>query len=150
MAMQRSIAPAVTAALALGALAPPPAAAAEPAIPVRVRVIKGSRQGPAALDPRLEYLRGPLGKLAWQRWEQVSEEARPMRFKVPERFALPGGEALELTLEDARRDTVTFKVRLPAQKAHSRLTISKDQRIVHQITGERGGEALFASVRPWP
>ncbi|HEY7725756.1 MAG TPA: hypothetical protein VH880_10495 [Anaeromyxobacteraceae bacterium] len=146
--MQRTSA-LVAISLAAG-LAPRAAAPAEPAIPVRVRVIKGSRQGPPAIDPRLEYLRGHLGKLAWQRWEQVSEEGREMRFRRPERFALPAGESLELTLEDARRDTVTFRVRLPARQAQSRLTISKDQRIVHQITDEKGGEALFATVRPWP
>src|SRR5574342_48952 len=102
MTQRRNVAAAVALA---AALAPQVAAPAEPAIPVRVRVIRGSREGPAALDPRLEYLRGHLRKLAWQHWEQVSEEARDMRFGRVERFALPGGEALELTVEDARRDT---------------------------------------------
>jgi hypothetical protein len=39
---------------------------------------------------------------------------------------------------------------VPARKTSSKLTISKDQRIVHQVTDEKGGEAYFASIRPWP
>jgi hypothetical protein len=57
---------------------------------------------------------------------------------------------LELTLVDAHKDTVTFQVRVPARLTNSRLTISKDQRIVHQVTDEKAGEAYFATIRPWP
>ena len=39
---------------------------------------------------------------------------------------------------------------MPPDKTHSRLTISKDQRIVHQVVDEKSGEAYFATVRPWP
>jgi len=63
---------------------------------------------------------------------------------------LPDGGTLELTLSDARRDTVTFDVKVPQRRTHSRLTISKDQRIVHQVADERDGTAYFATVRPWP
>jgi hypothetical protein len=30
------------------------------------------------------------------------------------------------------------------------MTISKDERLVHQVTGEKDGVAYFVSVRPWP
>ena len=39
---------------------------------------------------------------------------------------------------------------MPAHKATSRLTISKDKRLVHQVTPEKAGEAYFVTVRPWP
>ena len=127
-----------------------PARAAEGTVPVRVRIIKGSRQGPPAVDPRLQDLQGQLTRIAYQRWEEVGEYLRQVSFKKPVEFPLPDGAVLELTLEDARKDTVTFLVRVPARRTHSRLTISKDQRIVHQVTDERAGEAYFATVRPWP
>lgn len=151
----RSLAPAVrmplAAALGLALLVPAsPASAADPTIPVRVRVIRGSRQGPPAMDPRLADLHGQLGKLAYQRWEEVGQEVRQVAFRKPVDFALPDGAVLQLTLLDARRDTVTFEVKVPGGRTRSRLTISKDQRIVHQVTDERGGVALFATVRPWP
>ena len=44
---------------------------------------------------------------------------------------------------------MTFQIRVGA-RAHSKLTISKDQRIVHQVTDEKDGAAYFATVRPWP
>jgi hypothetical protein len=138
----------IAAAFLLFASAPAPALAAT--IPVRVRIIKGSRQGPPSVDPRLSDLRGQLGRLAYQRWEQVGEQRSEMEFDKPVSVALPGGAQLELTLVDARKDPVTFRVRVPAQRTHSRLTISKDQRIVHQVMDEKGGEAYFATVRPWP
>jgi hypothetical protein len=132
----------------LGALLP--AQAAESAIPVRVRIIRGSRQGAAGMDPRLQDLAGQLGRLAYQRWDQVGEYSRQMAFKKAESFPLPDGSALTLTLEEARKDTVTFLVAVPARKTSFRFTISKDQRIVHDVTTEKNGEAFFASVRPWP
>lgn len=131
-------------------LLPAAALAAEPTIPVRVRIIKGSHQGPPAVDPRLHDLAGQLGKLSYQRWDQVGEEQRAMAFKKPVDLALPGGEVLQLVLESAHEATVTIQVKVPARKTQSRITISKTQRIVHQVTDERGGEALFASIRPWP
>lgn len=139
-----------TPALLLALCLAPAALAAEPTIPVRVRILKGSRQGPPALDPRLQDLAGQLGKTAYLRWDQVSEETRLMAFKKPADLALPGGEVLQLVLEASHEETVTIQVKVPARKTQSRITISKTQRIVHQVTDERGGEALFASIRPWP
>ena len=119
-------------------------------IPVRVRIIKGSRQGPPAVDPKLADVRGQLGRLAYQRWDEVGEHRRDMEFGKPVTFPLPDGASLELTLVDSRKETVTFEVRVAARRTHSRLTISKDQRIVHQVADEKNGEAYFASIRPWP
>jgi hypothetical protein len=128
--------------------APVPALAA--GIPVSVRIIKGSRQGPPRVDPRLSDLHGQLGQLAYQRWEQVGERRTNMEPQRPISLTLPDGAQLELTLVDARKDTVTFEVRVQARRMRSRLTISRDQRIVHQVTDEKGGEAYFVTVRPWP
>ena len=55
--------------------AAPPAEAAQAPVPVRVRVIKGSRQGPASLPASMAPLKQQLSKLAYQRWEQL-ERAR--------------------------------------------------------------------------
>ncbi|GEJ57607.1 hypothetical protein [Anaeromyxobacter diazotrophicus] len=137
-------------ALALCAALAPAAVHAAPTIPVRVRILKGSRQGPPAVDPRLADLHGQLGKLAYQRWDQVGEQQAAMELDKPLTLPLPDGSTLELTIVDARKDTVTFDVKVAARKTHSRLTISKDQRIVHQVAGEKDGAALFATVRPWP
>lgn len=134
--------------LAVAALALP--AEAAPGIPVRIRVIKGSRQGPAAVDPRLSDLQPQLSRLAYQRWEQTGEQQADMDFRKPVAVALPGGERLEIEILESRKDTVTIEVRVPAHKATSRLTISKDKRLVHQVTPEKGGEAWFVTVRPWP
>jgi hypothetical protein len=137
-------------ALAAALLAAAPAAASAATIPVRVRILKGSRHGPPAVDPRLADLRGQLGRLAYVHWEQVGEYDRQMEFGKPVTMPLPDGASLELTLVDSRKDTVTFDVRVAARRTHSRLTISKDQRIVYQVADEKNGEAVFASVRPWP
>jgi hypothetical protein len=136
-------------AIVIAAAVPPPARAAG-TIPVRVRIIKGSRQGPAAVDPKLADLHGQLGRLAYVRWDEVGEHQKDMELGKVVSLPLPDGASLDLTVVDARKDTVTFEVKVPARKTHSRLTISKDQRIVHQVTDEKNGEALFATVRPWP
>ncbi len=133
---------------ALIALAPAVAVAAP--IPVRVRIIKGSRQGPPAVDPRLADLTAQLGRLAYQRWDQVGEQDKSMDPGKPVSFPLPEGGTLELTLVDAKGNTVTFDVKVPSARTHSRLTIAKDQRIVQQVSDEKNGVALFATVRPWP
>ena len=149
--VSRSLAAAVSVSLVSAALllsAGP--AAAQGTIPVRVRIIKGSRQGPPAMDPRLQDLAGQLGRLAYQRWEEVGQQSQNFAFKKPVDFPLPNGAVLQLTLLDSRRDTVTFEVKVAAGRTSSRLTISKDQRIVHQVTDEKNGEAYFATVRPWP
>lgn len=139
----------VVVALTVLALAPLVSHAAG-TIPVRVRVIKGTRQGPPAIDPKLSDLTAQLGRLAYQRWDQVGEYDRQMEFGKAVSFPLPDGATLELTLADARKETVTFDVRVPAHKTHSRLTIAKNQRIVQQVADEKDGTAFFATVRPWP
>jgi hypothetical protein len=137
-------------ALAAALLVATPSLASPGTIPVRVRILKGSRQGPPGVDPRLADLRGQLGRLAYVKWEQVGEHDKQMEFGKPVTLPLPDGASLELTLVESRKDTVTFDVRVAARRTHSRLTISKDQRIVHQVADEKNGEAYFASVRPWP
>jgi len=136
--------------LAASVLAASPSLALAATVPVRVRIIKGSRQGPPTVDPKLADLQGQLGRLAYQRWDQVVEQRAEMDFNKPLSITLPDGAILELVLVDARKDTVTFEVKVPARKTHSRLTIAKDQRIVHQVTSETNGDAFFATVRPWP
>lgn len=134
---------------AAAALAAFPVEAAQ-SVPVRLRVIKGSRQGPPAIDPRLNDLRPQLSHVAYVRWDHVGEHVLDMAFGKAVELPLPDGSKLEVTLLESRKDTVTFEVRVPARKTQSRLTISKDKRIVHQVTGERGGEAYFVTIRPWP
>jgi len=137
---------AVVAAAILSALP----ADAEPGIPVRVRVIRGSRQGPPAVDPQLQDLQSQLGHTAYLRWDQVGEHRADMDFNKPLDVPLPSGDRMQIAILESRKDTVTFEVRVPAQKTQSRLTISKDKRIVHQVTPEKGGEAYFVTIRPWP
>lgn len=123
---------------------------AAPGVPVRVRVIRGSRQGPPAVDPRLQDLQAQLGHTAYQRWEQTGEQRADMDFKTPLDVPLPSGDRMQIAILESRKDTVTFEVRVPAQKTQSRLTISKDKRIVHQVTPEKDGSAYFVTIRPWP
>ena len=136
--------------LAAAALSTATTAAATPGIPVRIRVIKGSRQGPAAVDPRLSDLQPQLSRLAYIRWDEAGEQQANMEFKKPVTVALPSGERLEIEILESSRDTVTIEVRVPSSRTTSRLTISKDKRLVHQVTPEKAGEAFFVTVRPWP
>jgi hypothetical protein len=142
---------AVLAALVGMALAFAPRAEAAPAgnVPVRIRVLKGSRQGPPQVDPRLQDLSTQLGKLAYQRWEQAAEQQLTLEFGKKVAVSIPDGASLALTLLESSKDTVTFRIEV-AGRAQSRLTISKDQRIVHQVTDEKDGAAYFATIRPWP
>lgn len=140
----------VLAGMAVAALSLALPAEAAPGIPVRIRVLKGSRQGPAAVDPRLADLQPQLSRLAYLRWDQTGEQQADMDFKKPVAVSLPSGERLEIEVLESRKDTVTIEVRVPAHKATSRLTISKDKRLVHQVTPEKAGEAYFVTVRPWP
>lgn len=137
------------AALVVGLAVALPSSAADK-IPVRVRVLKASRQGAAAIDPRLDDLKGQLGQLAYVRWDQVDESQAEMSAGKTWLLKLPDGSALELTLIESRTGAVTFQVKVPAQKTQSRLTIAKDKRIVHQVVPEKGGAAYFVSIRPWP
>ena len=136
----------LAAALVLG-LAP---AVARAEVPVRVRVIKGSRQGPPAVDPKLDDLKRQLSPLAYVRWEQVSEKRVDLNRGRTEFVELPDGDTAALTLQERHGDTVTFEVALTSRNTQSRLTVQKGQRIVHQVTGEKKGAALFLTVNAWP
>jgi hypothetical protein len=146
MVGRRALALSVTAVML--ALAVPAMGAA--AVPVRVRILKGSRQGPPQVDPKLGDLKSQLSALAYQRWDQVGEQHFQMDWNKAVSMGIPDGSTLELTLLSGQKDTVTFQVKVPQKKTNSRLTISKEQRIVHQLTDEKGGEAYFATIRPWP
>lgn len=126
------------------------AAPAHAEVPVRVRVIKGSRQAPASLDPRLEDLKRQLSALAYVRWEQVEEKNYDLAQGKPAFVDLPTGDNVAVTLQEQRGETVTIEVALAARNTQSRLTIEKGQRIVHQVTGEKGGSAFFLTVTAWP
>lgn len=139
---------AATIAAVLAVLVPAPARAE---VPVRVRIIKGSRQGPASVDPRLEDLKRQLSALAYQRWEQVQEKDLDLVSGKVVFVPIPGGsDDVGLTLQERRGQTLTIEVSLAQRNTQSRLTIDKGQRIVHQITGEKGGSAYFVTVRPTP
>ncbi len=126
------------------------AAPARADVPVRVRVMKGSRQGPPKIDPRLDDLRRQLSPLAYVRWEQVQERTFDLARGKPTFVELPGGDLVGVTLQERRGDTVTIEVALAARNTQSRLTIEKGQRIVHQVTAEKGGSAFFVTVTAWP
>jgi hypothetical protein len=132
------------------------ALAAEPAAPeagpvlVRVRLIKGSRQGPASLPPSMAPLKQQLSKLAYQRWEQLSERDFMMTLKKTEFVPLPNGEHVALTVQETNGRNVTIEVALAQRNTQSRLTIEKGQRIVHQVSGEKGGVAYFVTVHAAP
>jgi hypothetical protein len=119
-------------------------------IPVRVRVIKGSRQGPASLDPALASLKQQLSKLAYLRWEQVSERNFEMTPRKTEFTPLPYGDHVALTVQEVTATTVTIEVSLAQRNTQSRLTIEKGQRIVHQVSGEKNGVAYFVTVHMMP
>jgi hypothetical protein len=133
----------------VAALSAAPAIAAAQ-VPVRARVIKGSRQGPAQVDPRLEDLKRQLSPLAYVKWEQVEEKRMALDQGRPEFVSLPDGEVVGVTLQERRGDTVTIEVALAARNTQSRLTIEKGQRIVHQVSAEKGGSAFFLTVTAWP
>lgn len=145
--MTRTTSFALALAAAFLAASPAPAGAE---VPVRVRVIEGSRQGPAAADPRLEDLRRQLSALAYVRWEQVSERRLDLAPGKVEFVPIPGGDEVAVTLQERRGDTVTIEVALASRNTQSRLTIQKGQRIVHQVSPEKGGAAIFLTVTAWP
>ena len=144
--IRTSIAAASLAATLLG-LSPAPARAE---VPVRVRVIKGSRQGPPAVDPRLDDLKRQLSPLAYVRWEQVDEKQFDLAAGKTVFMDLPGDDTAGVTLQERRGDTVTIEVSLASRNTQSRLTVEKGQRIVHQVVPEKGGIALFLTVTAWP
>ncbi len=125
-------------------------AEAEAAVPVRVRVIKGSRQGPPAVDPKLGDLKRQLSPLAYVRWEQVKEQEFRLAQGKPAWVDLPGGDSVGVTLQERHGQTVTIEVALASRNTQSRLTVEKGQRIVHQVTGEKDGAAYFLTVHASP
>jgi hypothetical protein len=135
--------------LAIAALAAVPAIASAQ-VPVRVRIIKGSRQGPPAIDPRLEDQKRQLSALAYVKWEQVEEKRLELTQGKPQFVAIPGGEDVAVTLQEQRPNAVTIEVAVAARNTQSRLTVEKGQRIIHQVTGEKGGVAYFLTVLAWP
>jgi len=138
----------LAAAACLALLLPTLAAAAD--VPVRVRVLRGSRQGPAKVDPQLADLHKQLGKLAYLTWDQVSVSELAMADRKTQFVDLPGGEHVGLTVQEVRGETVTFEVALVQRNTMSRLTVEKGQRIVHQVSGEKAGVAYFVTVMAWP
>ncbi len=135
-------------AVALVVAALPAPARAE--VPVRVRVIRGSRQGPPHVDPRLEDLKRQLSPLAYVKWEQMDEKQFDMNTGKPVFVDLPGGDSAAVTLQERHGDTVTIEVALASRNTQTRLTVEKGQRIVHQVVPEKGGVALFLTVMAWP
>jgi hypothetical protein len=123
---------------------------AQAEVPVRVRVIKGSRQGPASVDPKLVDLKRQLSALAYVRWEQLDEKRLDLVSGKTQFVALPGGDDVGVTLQERRGETVTIEVALVSRNTQSRITIEKGQRIVHQVSPEKGGAAFFLTVTAWP
>lgn len=140
----------LAAAAVLATLAGAAPASAQSEVPVRVRVIKGSRQGPPSVDPKLNDLRRQLSPLAYVRWEQVDEQRHTLVQGKPAFVELPGGDTVGVTLQERRGQTVTIEVALASRNTQSRLTVEKGQRIVHQVTPEKGGTAFFLTVTAWP
>lgn len=119
-------------------------------VPVHVRVIKGSRKGPAQLPAELEPMKRQLSPLAYVRWEQQHEEEMTLKKGKTELVKLPDGDQIGLTVQEESATTVTFEVLLVSKKTQSRLTMEKGQRLVHQVTGEKDGSAFFITVVAWP
>ena len=119
-------------------------------VPVHLRVIKGSKKGPAKMDPALEPLKRQLSSLAYVRWELASDEQRTMSKGKLESVKLPDGDEVTITVADESPEKITFEVTVVARKTQSRLTVEKGQRIVHQVSGEKNGSAFFLTVIAWP
>ncbi len=119
-------------------------------VPVHLRVIKGSKKGPAKMDPALEPLRRQLASLAYVRWELADDEQRTLVRGKLESVKLPNGDEVTLSMADESEVKVTFEVTVTARKTQSRLTVEKGQRIVHQVSGEKDGSAFFLTVIAWP
>jgi hypothetical protein len=119
-------------------------------VPVHLRVIKGSKKGPAKLEPSLEPLKRQLSSLAYVRWEQASEDHRTMEKGKVESVKLPDGDEVTLVIAEEQVDKVTFEVTVASRKTQSKLTVERGQRIVHQVSGEKNGSAFFLTVIAWP
>lgn len=135
---------------ALAAVLLLPTVATADSVPARVRVAKGSRAGPAQLDPRLEDVRKQVSALAWQRWELVSDQSITLTKGQSTYVELPDGSQAALSVVDVRGTIVTIEVAMAQKNTQSRVTIEKGQRIVHQVAKEKDGVALFIVITPWP
>ena len=135
--------------LAVAALAATVPAAAEAQVPVRIRVIQGTRHGQAQVDPRLANQARQLSALAYVNWQLVEEQSLDLQQGRPQFFSA-GGESVAVTLQERRGNTVTIEVAVAARNTQSRLTVEKGQRIIHQVTPEKSGAALFVTVLAWP
>jgi hypothetical protein len=145
--MIRSIVRGLALALSLLFAAPAPAD-----VPVHLRIIKGSKKGPAKMDAALEPLKRQLASLAYVRWELADDQQRTMVKGKFETVKLPNGDEVVINMADESEAKVTFEVTLTAtpKKNQSRFTIEKGQRIVHQVSGEKDGSAFFLTVIAWP
>jgi len=119
-------------------------------VPVHLRIIKGSKKGPAKIDASLEPLKRQLSSLAYVRWEQASEDHRTLEKGKVETVKLPDGDEVTLAIAEEALDKVTFEVTVASRKTQSKLTVEKGQRIVHQVSGEKNGSAFFLTVIAWP
>lgn len=144
---RRPIALAIALAAAVLAVLPGTASAE---VPVVVRVIKGSRQGPPGLDPRIEDMKRQLSPLAYVRWEQLQEKRFDLVTGKPAFVELADGEIAGVTLQERRGDTITIEVALVSRNTQTRITVEKGQRILHQLTAEKDGASLFLAVNAWP
>jgi len=135
--------------LAVAALAVAVPGVAEAQVPVRIRVIQGTRHGQAQVDPRLANQARQLSALAYVNWQLVEEQSLDLQQGRPQFFSA-GGESVAVTLQERRGNTVTIEVAVAARNTQSRLTVEKGQRIIHQVTPEKGGSALFVTVMAWP
>jgi hypothetical protein len=121
--------------------------AADPQVPVRIRVLKGSRQGPPGVPAGLEDLRAQLSATAYVRWEQANEVQASMQPRKPVQVALPDGGSVAVTLVESRQGAATFEVSAPGSRTQSRVTVAPGKRIVQQVTPERGGSAWFVTIK---
>ena len=119
----------------------------------------GGAGDPREVDHPLQVGRAAGGELAGEVLpadaEPASQSAGPYRsFDLAQGRAafveLPGGDQVGVTLQERRGDTVTIEVALASRNTQSRLTVEKGQRIVHQVTQEKGGSAFFLTVTAWP
>lgn len=119
-------------------------------VPVHLRVIKGSKKGPAKMDASMEPLKRQLSSLAYVRWEQVSDDSKTLVKGKAESVKLPDGDEVVISIAEEAIDKVTFEVTVASRKTQSKLTVEKGQRIVHQVSGEKNGSAFFLTVIAWP
>jgi hypothetical protein len=119
-------------------------------VPVHLRVLKGSKKGPARLDASLEPLKHQLSSLAYVRWEQTSEDTRTLEKGKLETVKIPDGDEVTLSITEEGTDRVIFEMTVASRKTQVTFERGKGQRIVHQVSGEKNGSAFFLTVIAWP